>query len=435
MNRRRIVFAGGGSIQFAPSLLADVVRSEELGPATLVLHDIDAERLELIHSLAKRLVPEAKGDLKLEATTLPREALAQADAVIISIELDRFETWDLDRRIPKELGVPQALGENGGPGGLFHALRMIPGAVKLCREIEEECPDALVLNLSNPMSRMCLAIAETTRVRLVGLCHEIHGGKEKLSEVLGVPVNELSVVAAGVNHFTWFTRIEDSSGRDLYPTLRALAASDPARYVDDERLLVSEILRVTGAQCVTNDSHAGEYLRFGHDPRTAWVDRMSPAPFYETYRRGVAAIEAKVRSVLAGHTPLSAILDEPSGEEVIPILERSFAGASFASDALNLRNDGLIEGLPRWAIVEVPGEVSRAGGRGAPVADLPEWALAMCSVQAFIHKLTVRAALEGDRKAALEALLIDPSVPDPRTAERVFDALLVAHRAYLPAFA
>lgn len=427
------MFAGGGSIQFAPSLLADVVRSEKLPELTLVLHDIDPDRLELIFGLAKRLLPRARFPLHVEATTDPRLALAAADAVIISIELDRFETWDLDRKIPAELGAPQALGENGGPGGLFHALRMIPGAVAIGKTVEALCPDALVLNLSNPMSRMCLGLSVYTRVRLVGLCHEIHGGREYLSKVLGVPAHELVVEASGLNHFTWFTQIRDSAGLDLYPRLRKLMKDSPERVVVDDRLLTSELLRMTGLLCVTNDSHAGEYLRFGHTPCCRATPTLTPAPFYRNYRADVAGIERGVREILSGAS-IDPILSAPSGEEVIPMMERAFAGGSLQSEAINVRNDGLISELPSWAIVEVPGRVSLAGGQGDKPTELPDWVLAACAVQTRIHRLTVRAAMTGDRQAALEALLIDPSVPDPATAERVFAALLEAHRAYLPAF-
>ncbi len=431
----RFVFAGAGSIQFAPILLADITNSERLGDFRVVMHDIDADRLDLLVRLAERMLPHAKSDVSLEATTDPRQALPGADFVVISIELERFGLWDIDRELPAHMGVPQALGENGGPGGLFHAMRMIPGAVKLARETEELCPDALVINLTNPLSRICMGILDCSSVNLVGLCHEIHGGRAIVSRLLDVPREELRVEAAGLNHFTWFTKIEDSAGVDLYPRLRELARVDPAAYIDNHRLLTGELMALTGVQCVTDDSHSGEYLRWGAYPRSRLAPGMAPNPFYRRYREAVEGIEARVRRVLAGDEPLSAILDYVSGEEVIPIVERALHGETWQSDAINVRNEGpFIPDLPSWAVVEVPGTVDAAGGHGKAVAGLPNWILALCATQVHIHKLTVQAAMNGDRQAAIEALLIDPSVPDPQLATDVFDALLEAHREWLPNF-
>ena len=432
----RVVFAGAGSIQFGPTLVADFCRSDRLGPTTLVLHDIDARRLERAANLAQRLVAHARGELRLEVTLDPEAALREADALIISIELDRFETWERDRAIPADLGIDQALGENGGPGGLFHALRIIPGAVELARLAERLAPGALVLNLTNPMSRVCLAISETTAVPLVGLCHEIHGGRAHLAWLLGVPEPELRVQAVGLNHFTWFSRIEDSAGRDLAPRLRQAYTEAGGAKVPADRLLTTELFRVTGRHSVTNDSHAGEYLRFGTQLRCAWAPDRQPLAFYEQYRRHVAAIDARMDRILTGEEPIEALVAEPSGEEVVAIIEAAATGTTWRSDALDLRNSARqIPQLPEWAIVETPGTVDRRGGHPEPVADLPDWLVALCQTQAAIHRLTVRAALEGDRRAALEALLIDPAVPDPSAAQRVFDALLEAHRPYLPRFA
>ena len=161
---------------------------------------------------------------------------------------------------------------------------------------------------------------------------------------------------------------------------------------------------------------------------------MPPNPFYRKYRSAVAAIEDRVRGVLAGSEELSVILGVPSGEEVVPIIEHVLHDETWQSDAINVRNQGFIPDLPDWAVVEVPGHVDARGGHGQMVDSLPHWVLALCSTQVHIHKLTVQAAMEGDRKAAVEALLIDPAVPDPVAAGTIFDALLEAHRDYLPNF-
>ncbi len=432
---RRIVFAGAGSATFAPLLLADLCRAERLGHTIVALHDIDEARLARTAALAERMLPHARSGLRFEATLSPVDAIRGADVVVSSIELDRFERWELDRDVPARLGVPQALGENGGPGGLFHALRIIPGVVELARVMERVAPHALMLNLTNPMSRICQALADYSAVRHVGLCHEIAGGRETVARVLGVPETELRVEAAGVNHFTWFTAIEDSAGADLYPALRAAYRAQPAAHVTDDRLLTADLLRVTDVHCVTNDSHAGEYLRFGHAPRCGWAPGTPPLPFFARYRRDMATTEGWMDGLQAGHVPIDELLALHSGEQVVPIIEALWNGEAWPSDALNLVNrERQLPALPDWAIVETPGHVDATGGHGRRVDGLPLWLTALCFTQASIHRLTAKAAMEGDRRAALEALLIDPTVPDVATAEQVFDALLEAHRDYLPAF-
>jgi alpha-galactosidase len=315
-------------------------------------------------------------------------------------------------------------------------MRMIPGVVEICERVARLSPDALILNLTNPLSRICQGIANRTRAKFVGLCHEIHGGRQVLSRMLGVPEPDLRVRAAGTNHFTWFTSIRDNAGNDLLPRVRETLTRDGFAAVKSDRLLVSEIFRVTGTYCVTNDSHAGEYFRYGHRWWCKWTPDATPHPFYEKYKAYVQAIEAKVRDAVAGKTPIAELMAKPSGEEVVPIIEHVFRGDGWCSDAINIPNRlASIPQLPPWAIVEVPGFINGSGGHGSQIPDLPRWVIAECHRQCMIHDLTVDAAMDGNRQAAIEALLIDAAVPDPATAEAVFDALFAAHRKYLPRWA
>lgn len=428
----RIAFLGAGSIQFAPSLVVDLLRQPDLPRATLAMMDIDEAALETTFGLARRLRDAARSDVRLERTPDLAEAVAGADAVIVSVEIDRFSTWERDRAIPEALGVAQALGENGGPGGLLHALRQIPPIVDICRDVARLAPSAFVINLSNPLSRICQAIADATEVRWVGLCHEIKGGNRYLARVLETDETDLAVTAAGTNHFTWYLDIRDRrTGGDLYPAVRAAAP----RHVTHERLLVSELLRLTGWLCVTNDSHAGEYLAGGHLWRCAWAPDLAPLDFYAWYRGYIEERAGEIRSLADGQGDVPAFLAHGSGEDVMDIVADAWLGRDATYDAVNVRNDGLlVEGLPPHAVVEVPGRA--AGGRieGRPVGALPMPIAEWCRRQVEIHRLTARAALEGSRDLALQALLIDPTLPDASTAGRVLDALLDAHRTHLPRF-
>ncbi|MBI5116180.1 hypothetical protein HZA56_06870 [Candidatus Poribacteria bacterium] len=428
---KKIVFLGGGSTQFAPTLIVDFIHSRELYGSTIVLVDTNEAKLNTIFRLGKRLLEAGRADFKLESTANRCDALAGADFVIISVEVNRFPTWETDRRIPKEFGIEQSLGENGGPGGLFHAMRQIPGIVEICQDVERICPDALVLNLSNPMSRILQAVKDYTKVKIIGLCHEIADGNAYLSSILEMPESNLDVIAAGLNHFSWYLKIHDKqTGEDLYPKVRKLVPNN----IHIDRLLVADLLRLSNHLCVTSDSHVGEYLKDGHVWRTGWGPEMEPFDFFAYYLTYVKGIEERVQSLIAGEFPAEEYIEKRSGEIVTDIIAAAVQGREQRFHAFNLTNDGYISNLPSACVVEVPGWVSGKRFGGEPVGHLPPVLAGWCHLQTAIHCLNAKAAVEGDRQAALDALLLDPVVPDRLTAEQCLEAMLKANRAYLPRF-
>jgi alpha-galactosidase len=428
---RKIVFLGGGSIQFTPKLISDFIRTPGLHGSAITLVDVDEEKLRLAHRLAKRLIECGKADLKLDCTTDRKSALPGADFVIISVEINRFPLWKLDRSIPKEFGIEQAHGENGGPGGLFHALRQIPVIVEICEDVEKLCPRALVINLSNPMSRILQAVHEYTKAKFVGSCHEIGDGNSYLSSILNIPEDRLRVTAAGLNHFTWYLDIRDGeTGNDLYPMVRELAPVNA--HID--RLLVADLLRLTGCLCVTSDSHVGEYLGDGHIWRTRWASDMEPFDFFSYYELHLKEADERMRNVVNGTCPADELIQEPSGEVVTDMISAIDLKSKKRFDALNLPNRGYISNLPSDCIVEVPTWVNGGAFEGESVGSLPALIAGWLHREATIHHLNAKAAIEGNRQAALEAMLLDPVVPDRFMAEKCLDAMLEANRAYLPRF-
>jgi len=220
---KKIVLLGGGSTQFTPSLMVDFIHAKSLYGSTIVLVDIDEKKLGITTELSKKLMEVGEADYKIESTTDRKSALAGADFVVISVEINRFPLWNLDQSIPRKFGIEQAMGENGGPGGLMHAMRQIPPIVEICQDVEKLCPDALVLNLANPMSRISQAVHDYTNIKYIGLCHEIADGNKYISEMLDIPKERLHVVAAGLNHFTWYLKIRDKeTGEDLYPMVKEM---------------------------------------------------------------------------------------------------------------------------------------------------------------------------------------------------------------------
>ena len=428
---KKIVFLGGGSTQFTPTLIVDFIHTKELYGSKIVLVDVDEKKLEVTSKLGQRLLEVGGADYKLESTTDRVAALPGADFVIVSVEVNRFPLWKMDKSIPEEFGIEQAQGENGGPGGLFHAMRQIPIVVEICQDVERLCPDALVLNLANPMSRISQAVEDYTNVKYIGLCHEIVDGNNYLSSLLDMPKERLHVVAAGINHFTWYLKILDKeTGEDLYPKVRELVPSN----VHMDRLLVADLLRLTGYLSVTSDSHAGEYLAGGHIWRTEWAPDMEPFDFFSFYEVYLRDIDKQVEALIAGEYPAEQFIAKPSDEIVADIIATVVKGRERRYEAFNLPNDGYITNLPSDCIVEVPGMIDGGNFGGELVGPLSPILAEWCRQQTVIHRLNAKAAMEGDRQAALEVMLLDPVVPDRFAAGKCLDAMLEAHRDYLPRF-
>ena len=382
----------------------------------------------------------------MQVATDRREALPGADVVIVSVAVDRMATWRLDWQIPLRHGVRHVLGENGGPGGLSHALRNIPLLLAIARDIEALAPNALLLNFTNPASRLCLALHRHTRLRFVGLCHQIGEGYRLVNEVLrlvpkaddlrksydeapgawraytGALEKRYHIVAAGINHFTFALDIRDRlTGEDLYPALRSGIAKMPV----DFELMSRRLLDTFGLFCATGDGHAGEYVGYAADtiPLTGFD--------FDAYIQRGETLRARLAAVVAGTAPPAPA---PSGERAIPIIAALANGGSQHELSVNIPNRGCIGNLSDDAIVEVPGLV--AGGRvlGVQVGDLPRGIAAMLAQQIEIQELVVEAAVTGSRTLALQALLLDPVIHSFAQAEHTLDDLLAAQAAYLPAF-
>lgn len=452
----KIVIIGAGSVSFGPAMLDDLhLHRNVLRGSEVWLVDLDPAALALSSAYAARLAASAGDEpatagtaaaFNVQVATDRREALPGADVVIVSVAVDRMATWRLDWQIPLRHGVRHVLGENGGPGGLSHALRNIPLLLAIARDIEALAPNALLLNFTNPASRLCLALHRHTRLRFVGLCHQIGEGYRLVNEVLrlvpkaddlrksydeapgawraytGALEKRYHIVAAGINHFTFALDIRDRlTGEDLYPALRAGIAKMPVEF----ELMSRRLLDTFGLFCATGDGHAGEYVGYAADtiPLTGFD--------FDAYIQRGKTLRARLAAVVAGTAPPAPA---PSGERAIPIIAALANGGSQHELSVNIPNRGCIGNLSDDAIVEVPGLV--AGGRvlGVQVGDLPRGIAAMLSQQVEIQELVVEAAVTGSRTLALQALLLDPVIHSYAQAEHTLDDLLAAQAAYLPAF-
>jgi alpha-galactosidase len=430
LGRPKIVIIGIGSFTFGVEVLRDVFQTSELRGCELALVDLDSERLDLMAKLAARLDEASGWGVELRATQHRTEVLPDADFVITAIEINRDALWRLDHEICLRNDIPSVLSENGGPGGLSHALRTVPLMVAIAQDIEGLCPDALLLNYTNPEGRVCLAIRRHTSVRAVGLCHGVANTVPFVANVLEWRPEDVDLRAAGVNHFTWMTGLTDSNtGDDLYPTFRERIAAEPADVWPLCRLLFDRL----GIFPTTGDNHVGEYV--------GWAAEIAGTKGYD-YERAAALREgalANIEGWAAGEKPVDSLLAQPSrearaGMAVTGIVADVLTGGSGRRPSLILPNDGYIANISRDAVVEVPGLVENGRVCALPVGELAGPVASMVQNEVEIQKLAVDAAVSGSRELAMEALLIDPVVNSSRKAEAVLDDILSTHAAYLPQF-
>ena len=219
----KIVLVGAGSRVFGPATVRDILLSEPLKKheVEIMLMDISSEALAQTEAYTKGLIRKLNRPFTVSTSTDIEAAVDGADFVITAIEIRRYHHWTQDFHIPRMYGFRQIYGENGGPGGLFHALRNMKPSIKIAQTMEKVCPDAWLLNYTNPLTKLCQALTSISRIKTVGLCHGVFAGKKQLSQLMGIPLEEFDAKASGLNHFTWFQSItRKSDGEDLYPFLR-----------------------------------------------------------------------------------------------------------------------------------------------------------------------------------------------------------------------
>ncbi len=441
--QNRIVLVGAGSANFGLGTVGDILKNKALEGSEIVLHDINPEALARVERVARTHIEEHHLPYQVSATADRKEALRGAGFVVISIEVgSRFELWDQDWRVPQQYGIRQVYGENGGPGGLFHSLRIIPPILDICADIQGICPDAHVFNFSNPMSRICTTVTRKfPDLKFTGLCHEVASLPLHLPRMLDTPRSNLEFKAGGLNHFSVLLEVHyKDSGKDAYPDVRAKAPAyfdkeagiegwveaedipitpmDRQGPVWPERGLFRYILERFGYLPITTDSHFGEYIQWAHEV----VDHQGILDFYRTYQ--VWCAQQINDSRVEG-------MREAEGWSMVPMIESIVTGKARSELAVNVPNDGLIDNLPKNIVVEVPAVVDGAGVHGVPLGSLPHGIAGLLANQVAVHDLTAEAVLQKSKQLALQALLVDPVVDSARAAEQTLHTMLELQKQWL----
>jgi alpha-galactosidase len=430
----KVTLIGAGSAVFARQIVTDVLAIDGLDGGTFALVDIDADRLELAHDISEKLVGATGKDWTVESSTERNDVLAGTDFLVNSIEVAGLENVRHDYEIPLRYGVDQCIGDTIGPGGIFKALRTGPAWLEILRDAERECPGAMVMNYTNPMSLLTLAAIRATSMDVVGLCHSIQGTSEQLAGYLEVPPEELCWRAAGINHNSWFVELA-RDGVDLYPELRKRARTSGIYEHDPVRF---ETMLHLGAFPSESSGHFSEYLPYFRK-RPDLIKRytrdgyLGESGYYAnnwpTWR---AENDEEIRKMLSGEEELPL---ERSPEYAAEVIEAVTFGREMVIYG-NVRNTGLIDNLSDGC-VEVACLVDRNGVQPCHFGPLPEQLAALNRAHMAVHDLVVQALLDRDRQNALHALMLDPltaAVCSLEEISQMFSEMWEAQRPFLEYF-
>jgi alpha-galactosidase len=453
----RITIVGGGSTHWTPRLLTDFANTPGLTDADVVLHDLDASSLPAMCRIGEHVAASRDVGLKVSATTDIEESLDGAEFVISAFSVGGFESMAHDIEVPARYGVRQPVGDSVGPGGIFRSLRSIPVVLEIARAIARYAPDALFLNVSNPLTALCRAVTKTTDVKTVGLCNELVGLQFWLSLVFDSPMHRVDPVVAGVNHLPLVTalRIGDDDGFDLLsramedlgdlaeqpvwmdpPPQSHWSRIDPGRGWTKADILANnrlklEIFRTFGVLPGSADTHVAEFFPW-------FVTQASDfGRDWGVHHYGLAghrADKAEDDEMSAGLEKGGEVPPWPSGELVAPLIG-AVVGGRRVSLPMNLPNTGQVTDLPADVVVECMGTVEDGVIRPRDIASAGSCSEHLRRVVAS-QELTVDAALAGDRDLVVKAMLADP-VAGSRPFEHVVamtDEMLAATARWLPQF-
>ncbi|MCP2621396.1 alpha-glucosidase/alpha-galactosidase [Mycolicibacterium smegmatis] len=423
-----VAIIGAGSVEFTRELLGDILSFPELATTRIVLHDINTERLETAEAIARATARAADADPEISATTDRRRALDGADYVINVIQVGMHEATVRDFEIPARYGLNQTIGDTIGIGGIFRGLRTFPVLAGIARDMQEVCPDAWLLNYTNPMAMNVTYLHHIApRLKVLGLCHSVYWTMVGLCELIDVPYEEVSYWSAGVNHQAWVLRWE-RNGQNLYPELDRRIAAD----AELQRRVRVDMYRRLGYYPTETSEHSSEYVPWYVHHRQE-IDRLRiNVGEYVSISKANLAEYARIREELADADSLP--IDTGSTEYAPQVIHSLETGTTRVISA-NVANQGLITNLPDGLAVEVPTTLDALGAHPMRVGDLPPQCAALNRNFLGPVDLTVRAAFDGDPRLVRAAAMVDPNTAATLTVDQIWDLcdeLTSAHGDLLP---
>ena len=424
----KVAMIGAGSVVFSKNLTGDILSFPEFRNATFSYMDIDAQRLEVGANLCRKVAKSLGANPKIEATLDRREALRGADFVINMVQIGGFDSTLVDFEIPRKYGLNFTIADTTGPGGLFRALRTYPMLTALCRDMEEICPQAWLLNYSNPMSMNMQTITRTSCVRAVGLCHSVQGTFDKLMGYIKEDPANVAFICAGINHMAFYLKLEND-GCDLYPRLFK-AMDDPEIYNTNK--VRFELMRRLGYFVTESSEHNAEYNPW-FIPRGRDAIVRFNVPIDEYLRRCDEAVHEfeRMQELCKNDDALETKRSCEYGSTIIHAITTGTPKVVYG----NMPNRGAIANLREGAIAEAPTLVDRNGCQFTTVGALPPQLIAYMQPHVAQHELFIRAAMEGRRDHVYQAAMFDPLTAATMSLDAIVemcDELIAAHGELLP---
>ena len=438
--RRKMVLIGAGSSVFAKGLILDLIgRKEEQWHLSLV--DIDGKVLESIYALGSKMIKQKGADIVLDRSTDRRDVLNGADYVVTTIGVGGRRAWEQDVFIPRKYGLYQSVGDATGPGGVSRTMRMIPPMVEIARDVQKYCPGAFLFNFANPMTQICQAVTQATGYPIAGLCHGVPQGRRRVASLMGVPEDELSIQAAGLNHMVYIydIRYED---RDCFPEL-----IDKLTQLSGQRVigrtnevigpLTEQFIRDYHTVVVSNDRHFAEFHAWcfeekGYYGKTLGVDAFS---FEETIKEGDIVYEETAKYAdWKGDLPEDVFFREEGEQEQLTGIIDSMLYDRKKIFYINLPNQGDIPAINDRSVIERDTVVSAKGLCPLACPGYPMALTGFISVWLGIYDLMIEAALKGNPQLMLDAMCAEGYIRDIKKGRQMVDELIRAQIDYLPQF-
>ena len=407
----KITFIGAGSVGFTAGLVRDILTFPLLENAHIALMDIDPERLDFSLAAVTKLIDAGNYPATVSATLDRAEALKDANVVLTTILSGSTEVWRHDIEIPKKYGVDINVGDTRGPAGIFRFLRTLPAMMDIVKDMEKYCPEAVLLNYTNPMAMLCAALQRKTFIPVTGLCHSVQKTAKMLANWIGAPMDKISYTCAGINHMAWYLEYK-WNGKDAYPLIHKAITEREEVY--NEEQVRNEIYLALGYYITESSGHNSEYN---------WWFRKRPDLIEKYCTHGTGWNPGEYAHVLKWYlkqedtwkeefkSRLNAMLEpeelERGHEYAAYIINALMGGEPFEFNG-NVPNTSLVTNLPEGACVEVPVWVDKAGFKPVHVGALPPELALMTNLSAGIEEIAIEAAFSGDPLAIYRAICHDP---------------------------
>ncbi len=441
----KVVIIGAGSAMFAKKLIGDLLLDDEIRIDTIALVDINTEKLKVMDQVAQKMCSQVGKSIRIESADRRRDVLAGAAYVINTINVGGALRYKEDLEIADKYGVYQAIGDIIGPGGMFRCLRAYPEILRICKDMEELCPDAYLFNYTNPMAPLCLALNKQTSIKIFGFCHNVQSTALQLSAYLQVPREHVSFWAAGINHMDWFLQYK-VNGKDAYPDLFKISQTEEkiialSKFEPDYSKMGVEVIdsvrfnvmKHFGYFVSESPFHMSEYLPYYRKNKKAVEDLHVQRRWWLDFEMSADVYFEELKKLIAGKQDIPI---EKTFEYAPKIIHANLTGQPFRAN-LNVMNTGLIENLPQDSVVEVPCYADSEGIHPCYVGKLPDALAALNISNINVHQLMAKAANEKKLRYIYEGIKLDPltgAVLNLDHIKEMTDELIRANSKYLVDF-